>query len=108
MAAPAAETAVENLLSMCQDKLDGQELAIVKEERAVLVAKKLVSPDIIALLTVEQLEGAGMSLGAAAALKKAFPSAGSFRLTGCGARRRLRTRCGRARGMQVSPKKGAR
>ena len=82
MAAPTAETAVESLLFMCQDKLTEQELAFVEDEQAVLVAKKLGSPDIIALLTVEQLERAGMSLGAAAALKKAFPSAGALQANG--------------------------
>jgi len=73
--APSAAAAVESLLFLCQSRLTAQELACVAEERAVLVDNKLRSPDIIASLTVEQLTGAGMSLGAAAALKKAFPSA---------------------------------
>jgi len=73
--APSAAAAVESLLSMCQSRLTAQELVCVAEERTVLMDNKLRSPDIIASLTVEQLRGAGMSLGAAAALKKAFPSA---------------------------------
>jgi len=77
--APSAAAAVESLLFLCQSRLTAQELVCVAEERTVLMDNKLRSPDIIASLTVEQLRGAGMSLGAAAALKKAFPSAITLR-----------------------------
>ena len=84
MAAPAAGAAVDRLLASCKKKLGGDDYAFAAVTRAkeVLVAKELVSPDIIASLTVEQLTGAGMSLGAAAALKKAFPSAGALQANG--------------------------
>jgi hypothetical protein len=75
---------VDRLLASCKEKLGGDEdaFAAVARAKEVLVAKELVSPDIIASLTLEQLTGAGMRLGAAAALKKAFPSAGALRSNG--------------------------
>ena len=50
------------------------------------MAEKLGSPDIIGLLTVEQLVGAGLTIGAATCLKKAFPAAGALGPTGRGFR----------------------
>jgi len=77
MAALPAETAVERLLAKCKEELRGDEdaLAVIARAKQVLVDKELVSPAIIASSTVEQLKEAGVSLGAALALKAAFPSA---------------------------------
>jgi len=80
MAAPAPGAAVESLLSMCkrrqqEGKLTAAEVELVEEVQEVLARERLL-PESIGFLTVEQLASRpGMSLGAAAALKKAFSSA---------------------------------
>jgi hypothetical protein len=70
----AAAVEVKNLLAACQEKLSPGDYAVVEEEQAVLVAKKLVSPAIVASKTCTELEGYGISPGAAAALKIVFPT----------------------------------
>ena len=73
---------MESLLSMCkrrqqEGKLTAAELELVEEVQEVLARERLL-PESIGFLTVEQLASRpGMSLGAAAALKKAFSSAGA-------------------------------
>jgi hypothetical protein len=49
---------------------------VVQSEKDLMVCKKLVSSDTIRQLSIEQLVGiVGLTPGAAACLKKAFPSA---------------------------------
>lgn len=85
MAEGAVAAAVARLLQACQDALTADELEVVQSQRDLLVERQLVSPDIIRQLSFEQLVGvSGLSPGAAAALKKAFPSAAAGELLhGC-------------------------
>jgi hypothetical protein len=82
----AAADDVDKLLATCQAKLLPGEYAVVARAKHVLVDKELVSPDIVGVMTYEQLVGISLTPGAAAALKKAFPSTGALGPTGCGVR----------------------
>eukprot|EP00882_Tetradesmus_deserticola_P005887 GHRQ01006200.1.p1 GENE.GHRQ01006200.1~~GHRQ01006200.1.p1 ORF type:complete len:309 (+),score=68.82 GHRQ01006200.1:181-1107(+) len=57
-------------------KLEEADVKIIKDCRALLVLHKLVSADLLKETSVEELRGADFPLGAAKAIKKAFPGAG--------------------------------
>jgi len=67
--------AVDQLLQACQHALTADELVVAQLQRDLLVTKQLVSPDMIRMLSLEQLVSFGLSPGGAAALKKTFPTA---------------------------------
>ena len=65
---------LENLLKAAREKLDDEELDLVAEEESILRDKKLLLPTAVQPYSVEQLINFGFTPGAAALLKKAFPS----------------------------------
>ena len=74
---------VDRLLQSCKDKLPAEEFELVQLHRDILVEKHLITADLISMFSLEKLEGYGFSPGAAAALKKAFPSTSAAGEGGC-------------------------
>lgn len=66
-------TAVDRLLELCQCKLRAETFCAVKSQRRVLIEKQLTSEEIINMWSVKELVEMGLSPGAAAGLKTAFP-----------------------------------
>lgn len=76
----AYEKLLEQLLEECQRKLPVTDFVVVQSERQVLLEKRIVTPTMVAALTLEQLCAFTLSPGAATALKVAFPSAGGVKV----------------------------
>ncbi len=73
----------ERLLEVCKPRLTSFERTIIEEERSLLIEKKLLSQDVISTWSAKELVEYGFSPGAAAALKKAFPSTSAAGEGGC-------------------------
>lgn len=76
MAAECAAAELDRLLATCREALPPGDFALVQEQQGLLLEKRLVTPTSITLLSFEQLRAESLNAGAAAALKRAFPSAG--------------------------------
>jgi len=73
MAEVAGAVAVNELLALCQEKLSPKEYSTVARAVNLLVTHEIVTPELVGTFTYAELVEAGFAMGAARALKKAFP-----------------------------------